>query len=206
VSDYMIIRGPLGVGKTTVSERLARALGAQRISIDELLDELGSMTWEAGYISQRTFRAANRLATDRGVRSLRAGTPVIFDGNFYWKSQIEDLIRRLPFPHEVFTLRAPLTVCLERDRTRANPLGGKSTREVYRKSTEFAYGTVIDADRPLESIVAEILARRTSQGGQASKGVRRDRRASRRLGRTPLRHGADGRRSVPRGHRSPRAG
>jgi predicted kinase len=171
MSDYVIIRGPLGVGKTTVAARLAQALDAYVVSIDELLEELGSVTWEEGYISQRSFRAANRLAAERGRRSLQSGRSVIFDGNFYWKSQIEDLIHRLPFAHRVFTLRAPLKVCRDRDRARAKPLGGTATREVYRKSTEFTYGTPIDANRPLDEVVAEIQALRIARETRKTEGV-----------------------------------
>jgi predicted kinase len=203
VSYFLILRGPLGVGKTTISVPLARALGARAVSIDELLDELPSITWEAGYISPRTFGEANRLAAERAEPLLRSGTRVIFDGNFYWKSQIEDLVERLPYPHDVFTLLAPLAVCLERDRTRAKPLGRKATQDVYRKSTEFSYGIRIDADRPLRAIVDEILAR--------SAGDKKDRRGTVPPPRGALRSSPNpkinraeaGRRSVPRGPQSP---
>ncbi|MFZ1023457.1 MAG: AAA family ATPase [Thermoplasmata archaeon] len=205
MSDFVIVRGPLGIGKSTIAARLARALEAQVISIDALLDELGSVTWESGYITQRTFREANRLAAVRAARFLRAGTPVIFDGNFYWRSQIEDLIERLPFPHNVFTLHAPLSVCVDRDRTRAKPYGRKATREVYRKSTEFTYGIEIDANQPLEAIVQEIRVRRMTHVEERTAGVPPGRQTSTGPRRRPVSRAVAGRRSVPRGPRSPPA-
>ena len=60
LSYVVIVRGPLGVGKSTVTRRLALQLGAQSISIDVILDELPSLRWEDGYISQRDFIEANR--------------------------------------------------------------------------------------------------------------------------------------------------
>ncbi|MGD0249564.1 MAG: AAA family ATPase [Thermoplasmata archaeon] len=149
---FVIIRGPLGVGKTTVSERLAKEIGAEYLSIDRILDDHG--LWEEGLLSE--FLQANAIAVERGERSLARGVPVVFDGNFYWKSQIEDLIGRLPYRHFEFTLRAPLELCIERDGYRGVPHGPEAAREVYAKSTAFDWGVEIDATRPLETIVGEI--------------------------------------------------
>ena len=88
---------------------------------------------------------------------MKNGIRIVFDGNFYWKSQIDDLIKRLDFPHHIFTLKAPLKVCIERDRLRRKTHGEDATRAVYKKSTEFDYGTVIDINRPLDVCVKDIL-------------------------------------------------
>ncbi len=117
MSYYVVIRGPLGVGKSTVANRLAKEIGADRILIDRILD-----------------------------------------GNFYWKSQIEDLIGQLDYRHYVFTLKAPLSVCVDRDSRRATPHGSQAAREVYAKSTKFDYGIGLDATRPIETVVREIVS------------------------------------------------
>ncbi len=159
MSYYIIIRGPLGCGKSTIAERLAKILNAEYIVVDRALDEHNlTKDIEEGYISQRSFQKVNEIVVPRAKKFLDKDTPVIFDGNFYWKSQIEDLINRLDFPHYVFTLKAPLEVCIERDNKRDKTHGNDAARAVYKKSTEFDYGTVIDITKSVEESVEEILS------------------------------------------------
>lgn len=91
-------------------------------------------------------------------RSLKHGTSVIFDGNFYWKSQIDDLISRLDYPYFVFTLRASLRTCVERDRMRGKTHGAEAAEAVFRKATAFSCGTMIDAAGSVDEAV-EVLRR-----------------------------------------------
>jgi len=142
-----------------VARNVASRIAAEYISIDRILEQRGlEDEWEAGYISQRSFLRANSFAAEEARRSLDADRPVVIDGNFYWKSQVEDLRLRLAYPHRVFTLRAPLSVCIERDGRRAPSYGAEAAAEVYAKATEFDYGTVLDANRPLGAVVREVLA------------------------------------------------
>jgi predicted kinase len=159
MSFYVIIRGPLGCGKSTISEKLSTVLKAKYIGVDRVLDE-HNLTGdkEAGYISQASFKQANELIAPIAKKFIESGTPVVFDGNFYWKSQIEDLIKRLDFPHYVFTLQAPLEVCIERDRKRIKKHGKDAAEAVYKKSTEFCYGIPIDVMKPIKETIKEILA------------------------------------------------
>lgn len=159
VSYYVLIRGPLGAGKTTVARVLATRIGGEYISIDRILDEHHLEEWENDYISEGSFLRANRIVADLAGPRLAAGVPVVIDGNFYYRAAIEDLQRRLDFPSYVFTLKVPLEVCIERDRRRAPSLGREATEEVYVKSTEFAYGMEIDATAPLDAVVTEVVAR-----------------------------------------------
>jgi predicted kinase len=154
MSYYVILRGPLGVGKTTVSRRLSGVIRAEYISIDRILDEHG--LWRSGRLSE--FLRANEVAGGRARNGLAQGIPVVFDGNFYWKSQIKDLIGRLEYPRYVFTLKAPLAVCIERDRRRPGPHGAQGASEVYAKSTKFEYGIGVDATGSVEDIVQEIVS------------------------------------------------
>ena len=63
---YVIIRGPLGCGKSTLSEKLSKSIHAKHISIDRVLDTF-KKTWEKGYVSQASFRKANRIIVlDKG--------------------------------------------------------------------------------------------------------------------------------------------
>jgi len=152
---YVVIRGPLGVGKTTVAQRLAREIGAGYISIDRILEERG--LWDSGALAE--FLRANDFAVEQARSLLADGTSVVLDGNFYWKSQINDLVARLDRRHFVFTLRAPLSVCVERDARRSPPHGREAAREVYAKSTRFEYGVGIDATRGVGTVVGDIVAR-----------------------------------------------
>ena len=150
MSYYVIIRGPLGVGKTTISTALAKSIDAVVVSIDQIADK----AWDGG--SVRLYVSANAIAAEGARSALARGTPVIFDGCFYWKTQIADLERRLPFAHEVFTLKAPLSVCTQRDGGRKVVFGAEAAEQVYRKVTRLEYGVVIDATRDIPTIVKEI--------------------------------------------------
>ncbi|HXQ79433.1 MAG TPA: ATP-binding protein [Thermoplasmata archaeon] len=172
MSYYLLVRGPLGVGKTTVSHRLVRELHAEYVSIDRILDERGF--WDSGRLSE--FVKANRVAAERARPTLVSGTPVIFDGNFYWKTQIRDLVRRLDFPHAIFTLTAPLSDCTARDARKGSPHGSKGAREVYAKSTAFNSGTSIDATGSVDSVVRSIKSNVRSVSG-AHRGGRSTARA-----------------------------
>ncbi len=159
MSFYVIIRGPLGCGKSTIAKKLSKVLTAKYFAVDRVLDEHDlTKDKEKGYISQRSFIKANKIIALDAKLILDSGKPVIFDGNFYWRSQIDDLIKKLDFPHHVFTLKAPLEVCIERDHQRRKTYGEDAVRAVYQKSTEFDYGNVIDINRPLAECVKDIIS------------------------------------------------
>ncbi len=154
---YIIIRGPLGCGKSTISEKLSKKLGAKHFSIDRELDKF-TTELENGYISQKSFFKANEVIVPKAKSILKLNKPVIFDGNFYWKSQIDDLISKLDYPHYVFTLKAPLKLCIERDFKRQKPHGKDAAEAVYKKSTEFSYGKIINATKNIDKCVEDILS------------------------------------------------
>ncbi len=157
MSYYAILRGPLGVGKSEVSRRVATVIEGSYISIDEILEVENLERWDADCISEASFLDANRFAADRARPDLSRGKPVVFDGNFYWRSAIEDLLERLPWPHVVCTLTAPLSVCTDRDSARVPSHGAKSAQQVYHRTLAFDYGTVIDATGALDTVVAAVL-------------------------------------------------
>ncbi len=100
------------------------------------------------------------VALERVARPwLARGIPVIFDGCFYWKTQIRDLEARLPFPHQAFTLKVPLSVCIARDRGRsATPSGAVEAGLVFRKVTRFEWGIPIDGLQPVGHQVRSITS------------------------------------------------
>ena len=157
MSYYIIIRGPLGCGKTTIAKKLAKTLSAKYFDIDKIILKNNlDKDQEQGYISQRSFIKVNEILAVAAEKFIKKGKPVIFDGNFYWQSALEDLIKRLNWPHYVFTLKVPVEVCLERDKQRKNSLGKDAVEVVYKKINEFDYGINIDATKSEKEIIIEI--------------------------------------------------
>ncbi|MBU1074773.1 AAA family ATPase [Patescibacteria group bacterium] len=160
MSYYIIIRGPLGCGKTIISKKLAKTINAKYLGVDRVLDEHKLISdKEDGYISQKSFKKVNEIIAGDAVDILRNGQPIVFDGNFYWKSQIHDLINRLDFPRYVFTLKAPVEICIERDAKRENTHGKDAAIVVHKKSTQFSYGIEIDVTKPIGETTKEILSK-----------------------------------------------
>ena len=155
---YVIIRGPLGSGKTTIAKALAARLNAGLISVDEILDDhhLDS-DMEDGFISQKSFKHANDFIAEIARPLLDTKKPVIIEGNFYWKSQIEDLTQKLVYPYAIFTLDVPLEVCLKRDSERENSCGEDATRVIYNKTASVEAGKKIDATKEVEDVITEII-------------------------------------------------
>ncbi len=109
---FVIIRGYLGVGKTTVAKQVARKIKAKYFSIDEILakhklDRVGRRC-----IPLENFVKGNETVLKQAKSLLKKGKPIVFDGNFYHKGHITHLVRNLRAPHKVFTLKAPLKVCI----------------------------------------------------------------------------------------------
>jgi len=155
---YIIIRGPLGIGKTTIAKELSKKIKAEYIAYDRIIDEYElHKDQEEGYISQKSFFKVNEIVIKQ-VNSAINKKPVILDGNFYWKSQIDDLIDKLKHPHYVFTLKAPLETCIERDDKREKTHGKDAAEAVYKKSTSFDYGIQINTNnKTKEQVIDEIL-------------------------------------------------
>ena len=162
MSYYIIIRGPLGIGKSTIAESLAKTLNARYIAIDRIVDnpKLITREKEQGYVSQKNFIKANEIAVKRVKKNLENKESVVFDGNFYWESAIEDLERRLKdYKGYVFTLKASLKTCIKRDAEREKSPGKDSAIAVYKKSTSFDYGAIINTENKTpEKVIREIFS------------------------------------------------
>jgi len=146
MNKLIIIRGPLGIGKTTIAKRVAEKVKGEYFSIDNVLAELNldHIDQNEGCISQRNFIEANKAIIPRIKQLINNQTPVIIDGNFYHKSQIENLIKDFPKNSLVFSLIAPLETCIKRDSDRATSYGKEATKAVYNLVSKFNYGQTID--------------------------------------------------------------
>jgi len=155
---YIIIRGALGIGKTTIAKKLAKILNAKHISIDKVLEENGLDKVDNNFIPE-DFIKTNEIILPKVRESLSKGKIVIFDGCFYFKEQIKHLERDLKFKGYIFNLKAPLKICIKRDSKRKRVYGEKATREVYELVSKFDYGMNIDTDKKTkEEVVKEILS------------------------------------------------
>lgn len=169
MSASILIRGPLGVGKTTVARLLCSRLGGCYLSVDQVLAEHGLDQGSDG-IPARSFRQANLLALPKALEARASGRAVVFDGNFYYKSQIQQLQRRLPAPVFVFTLQAPLDVCIARDAGRERVYGVDAASWVYFLVSRVSAGIPIQtegktAPQVVEEIERELNTRKISISG-----------------------------------------
>ena len=157
---YVIIRGPVGVGKSVVAKNLAKQIEGVHISIDRILEEENfEDDSEEGYISNKGFLKANEFAAKLAKEHLKNGKSVIFDGTFYWKSQIDSLIETMGSRHYVFTLKADFDILVGRDDKReSGSVGKEALREGLSKVSSFYDGFVINTNRKnCEEVVGEIL-------------------------------------------------
>lgn len=158
MSYFIIIRGPAGVGKTTIASMLAKLLHGFHISIDSILAQHG-LNYVSGEpcVPEYKMLAANKIVIPVAQKKLAAGQIVIFDGNFYHKLQIEDLTTVLGYPSFVFTLKADLETCLARNRVRTTLLHEQGVKDVFDLVSQFDYGVVVDTNNKIaEKVVREI--------------------------------------------------
>jgi len=159
MSYFIIIRGPLAVGKTTVSKKLTRILDGKYISFDRLMEEhdLDRGDENEGCIPARNFVRANEIIIPKIKRLLEKKKIVILDGCFYHREQILHLYENIPYRHITFTLKAPVSVCIQRDRGREHVYGEGAARAVHEMVSGFDEGIIINTDKKnLPQTVKEI--------------------------------------------------
>ena len=156
MSYYVIIRGSLGIGKTTIAKKLAGKLKAKYIAFDKILEENGLDKSDNNFAPEDFIKADNIIIP--GVKkALSEGKIVILDGCFYFKEQIKHLEKNLPKGY-AFNLKAPVETCIKRDSKRKKVYGEKAAKEVYELISKFNYGIEINTDKKTENdVVKEIL-------------------------------------------------
>ncbi|MFH1089279.1 MAG: AAA family ATPase [Candidatus Uhrbacteria bacterium] len=153
MKKIIVIRGPLGVGKTTISQLLTEKLRAEYLSVDEILNKNGLDSPEG--ISVENFLKANEIIFKLVNNSEKK---FVIDGNFYYQEQIDDLKQKFGDQIIFFTIISPVEKCLKRDVGREKSLGEASTRFVYEITTKITEGFEIDnGDLTAEETVGKIM-------------------------------------------------
>ena len=134
--------------KTTIAKKVAKVLKGEYISIDKVLEKnnLDKVDKKEGRITAKNFIKGNEIVITKIKENLSKGKVVVIDGCFYHKEQIEHFIQNLNFRHFVFTLKAPLEVCIERDSKREKSYGMEAAIAVYNMVSKFDYGKVIKTE------------------------------------------------------------
>lgn len=149
----IIIRGPLGVGKTTISKKVAERFHAVYISVDELIDTYGLSTDDG--IPLSSF-----LQVNEHIRSLISQSDneiYIVDGNFYYQEQLDDMIQHHQGECDVITLVADVETCIMRDKERKTSYGEDATRYVYMMTMKIVTDTIIYTDqKTIENVLQEV--------------------------------------------------
>lgn len=160
-TSVIIIRGPLGSGKTTIAIELAHMLGAEHIAIDDVLSENGldHVAPNDPHIPLANFLRANVLVVSIAQAALQRGKSVIVDGNFYLREALDDLLAHLPPPQFVFTLRVPVATCIARDAERGATHSPDAARAVHALTTRFDAGTIVENVGDVQLAIATIQAR-----------------------------------------------
>ena len=155
----IIIRGPLGVGKSTIAKILKEKLSADHYQMDSVIEENNlDDEGEDGFIKEDNLLKANEILIPKIEETLKSKI-VIIDGCFYRKSQLDHLVNNIAHEVIVFTLKASLDSCKHRDKHRDYSYGEDAAFVVYNITTKFDYGIIIDTEnQSVEDTIEEIVS------------------------------------------------
>ncbi|MBI2984190.1 MAG: AAA family ATPase [Candidatus Kerfeldbacteria bacterium] len=155
----IIIRGPLGVGKSTIGRHLAADLSSLYVPLDDVLADHGldRVPADAECIPAENFLLVLRSLLPKLQQTVAAGQSVVVDACFYHREMIQFLDTHFPGQTAVFTLSAPVEICIARDRERSKSHGEDAARAVHDLVSRFTAGKKIDATKSKKSILQEIM-------------------------------------------------
>jgi shikimate kinase len=152
MKKIIIIRGPLGIGKSTVSKLITEKINAKYISVDKVLDE--NNLAPSGGIPVENFLKANGIILEKVADSEIA----VVDGNFYYQAQIDDLQRELKNNLLIISLTCSIEECINRNSGREKVYSEDAARFVYSVTENVRVGHYINTEnQTLEETVDEVL-------------------------------------------------
>ena len=135
----ILIRGSLGVGKSTIAKALAENINAEYLSLDKIVDD-NNLNGEDG-IPLENFLKSNeiifKLIND-------SENYFVIDGCYYYQEQIDDLQKRFGGKILIFSLVSDVKICISRDSGREKVYGEDSARFVHMITTKVKSGYEID--------------------------------------------------------------
>ncbi len=157
MSNIIVVRGSLGVGKTTISKMLAKDLDFEYISVDSILDEYKLDDGDDG-IPLESFLKVNNVI-EKLLQEKKNG--FVIDGNFYYQKQIEDLQHRCKNDIDIVTLVSDVDTCMKRDAQREKVYGEDAARYVHMITSKVKAGYDVDntdlsAEETVEAIKSYI--------------------------------------------------
>lgn len=164
---FIIIRGPAGIGKTTIGKRLSKKIQGYYVPFSQILKK-NDLHYKGGkWIPEKNFLKANMIIIPKIINRLKNGKSVILESNFYHKKTLKDLIKNINHPNTfVFTLDANLEELFSRDnkRSKESKIGKKRIFSVYNLTKKFDYGIIINTnnkskDEVMEEIILSIRKR-----------------------------------------------
>ncbi len=158
MKKLILIRGPLGVGKTTVSHILSQNLGLEYLSLDKIIDDNCLAPTDSDGIPLETYLKANEIILDLAEKSKNT---LIIDGCFYYQKKIDELVKKFDDNVEIFTLTSHVDKCIERDSKRPKVYGEESARFVHMMTTKIKAGheinnTDLSVNETVEKIIEKI--------------------------------------------------
>ena len=145
--QLIIIRGSLGVGKTTIANLLSKKLDAVNFNIDQALEEVGWEQIEDENIPIEKYFEVDNYLKPRIEEALHNDKTVIIDGCFYYPEHLTHLKELTDADVKVFTLKASLETCIARDEARDKSYGKDAAEAVYNMVAKFDAGTIINTDQ-----------------------------------------------------------
>jgi len=153
MKKLILIRGPLAVGKTTVSKLLAKNLHAEYLSLDKILED--NNLEGTNEIPLENFLKSNEIIFKLISNSKNS---FILDGCFYYQEQIDDLKQKFKNNIIIFTLTSSVETCIERDSKRKKIYGEDSARYVHMVTTKIKTGHEIDnSGLTIQETIAKIM-------------------------------------------------
>lgn len=153
MKKLIIIRGPLGVGKTTVSKILSQSLHIKYLSLDQIIDD-NNLDGTDG-ITLENFLKANEIIREIANKNKNS---FIIDGCFYYQEQIDDLKKKFNDDITIITLTADVEKCIERDSKRKKVYGEDSARFIHEVTSKIQAGYEIDNNNlTIEETVKKIM-------------------------------------------------